>query len=392
MENLVFSRENKQTKMKMDIGKNFGFFFVVLTGILLAIGTVSAVDFNGVQVTVDGVDALDNAALVAGQTVTVKVYFTSVIDTTDLKVKVDLEGNEVDADEVTDAFEVESGHRYVKVLALKVPYELEDDVSEDAVLNLKIWGGDSIAFTDTFDVRVQRPSYDIGYMSISSSQTVEAGKQLPVTVVLKNVGYNKLNDLYITVSILELNAVKTGYFGDVVSVEDDDNEDLVSGKIFLDVPYEARSGTYTLQVDAKSDDFSTNKVSQITVQNGLLSNVLLSGNQIIVANPTNQLLILKLVPETSGVSLSENLVIVPSGMSKSITFSASADNSKVNVYSKDGQLLDSVVLPNSGTNGGSAYVVLTVVLAIILLVLLAVLVVLITKKPEKKEEFGESYY
>jgi preprotein translocase subunit SecG len=37
-------------------------------------------------------------------------------------------------------------------------------------------------------------------------------------------------------------------------------------------------------------------------------------------------------------------------------------------------------------------VVLTVVLAIIFLVLLVVLIVLIGRKPQKSEEYGESYY
>jgi preprotein translocase subunit SecG len=37
-------------------------------------------------------------------------------------------------------------------------------------------------------------------------------------------------------------------------------------------------------------------------------------------------------------------------------------------------------------------VVLTVILAIVFVVLLIVLIVLIGKKPEKSEDFGESYY
>ncbi len=40
----------------------------------------------------------------------------------------------------------------------------------------------------------------------------------------------------------------------------------------------------------------------------------------------------------------------------------------------------------------SPIVVLTIILAIVFLVLLVVLIVLIGKKPEKVEEFGESYY
>jgi preprotein translocase subunit SecG len=46
---------------------------------------------------------------------------------------------------------------------------------------------------------------------------------------------------------------------------------------------------------------------------------------------------------------------------------------------------------NTGFSGNTA-VVLTVVLAIIFVVLLVVLIVLLTRKPQKTQEFGESYY
>lgn len=383
--------------MNMDTKKLLVSFFV-LASILFSAVAISAVDFSNVLVTVDGLDARDDLALVTGETLPVKVYFTSTIDTTDLKVRVEIEGDEVDIDTVTSDFEVESGKRYVKILSLKVPYELEDDVSEDAVLNLKIWGGDAITYTDSFDVRIQRASYNLDFVSVSTSGKVEAGKLLPVSVVLKNIGYNKLNDLYVTARIPELDVEKSAYFGDLVAFEDDDDEDVTSGKIFLDIPYNARSGVYSLEVEVRSDDFNFNKVSQVSVENGLSSNVLVSGDKMIIANPTNQLLVLKLIPESTGntlVRLSEELVVIPAGMSKTITASATGGESyKVNIFSKDGQLLDSVTLPvtTKGSTGGNAVAVLTVVLTIIFLVLLAVLIVLVTKKPEKTENLGESYY
>lgn len=366
--------------------------FVVMTSILLSLGFASAADFSNVQVTIDTIDALDNVALVSGETVAIKVYFDSDVDTSDLKIKVELEGDKVDVDAVTDEFDVEAGHRYVKVLTLKVPYELEDEVSNDAVLNLKIWGGDAVAFTDEFDVRIQRATNNVDFMSISTSDSAEAGKLFPVTVVLKNTGYNDLNDVYITVKMPELGIQKSGYFGDLVAIENDDDEDFVSGRLFLEIPYSAKSGVYSLDVAVKSDDFSTNAVTQVAVENGFSSNIFVSGNQLFITNPTAQMLVLKLMPEGNG-RISDELVVIPAGSSRTVLASPSGQDFKVNVFSKDGQLLDSISVPAySGSAGGNAVAVLTVILAIVFLVLLVVLVILVTKKPQKKEEFGESYY
>ena len=378
-------------KTKMNITKLI-VSFVVMASILLMAGTVSAADFSNVQVTVDKIDAIDNVALVSGETAVIKVYFDSDVDTSDLKVKVELEGDKVDVAQTTEVFDVEAGHRYVKVLSFKVPYELEDEVSNGAVLNLKIWGGNSVAYTDEFDVRIQRSTYNVDFMSISTSETAEAGKLFPVTVVLKNTGYNDLDDVYITVKMPELGIQKSGYFGDLVAVENDDDEDFVSGRIFLEIPYESKSGVYSLDVAVKSDDFSTNEVTQVVVKNGFSSNIFVSGNQLFITNPTAQLLVLKLMPEGNG-RISDELVVIPAGSSRTVLVSPSGQDFKVNVFSKDGQLLDSVSVPAySGSAGGNAVAVLTVILAIIFLVLLVVLVILVTKKPKKAEEFGESYY
>ncbi|MBI2042953.1 hypothetical protein HYT25_01025 [Candidatus Pacearchaeota archaeon] len=388
--NIVFATNKTKIKTKMDI-KKLSVFFVMLAGILLFSVMISAADFSNVLLTVDNIDANDNPALVSGETVAFKVYFDSNIDTANLKVRVEVEGEEVDVDETTSDFEVEAGHRYAKVLTMRIPFELEDQVSDDAVLNLKIWGGDSVAYTDSFDVRVQRTSYNVDFASISTPETAEAGKLFPVTVVLKNIGYNNLDDVYVTVRMPELEIQKSAYFGDLVAIENDDDEDVVSGRIFLDIPYTAKNGVYTLEVAVKSDDFSTNKVTQVVLENGFSSNVFVSGNQIILTNPTGKLLVLKLVPE-GNVRLSDELVVIPAGSSRTVLASATGDF-KVNIFSKDGLLLDSVVVPATSTGtGGNAVAVLTVILAIIFLVLLVVLIILVTKKPEKKEEFGESYY
>ena len=121
----------------------------------------------------------------------------------------------------------------------------------------------------------------------------------------------------------------------------------------------------------------------------------------LIVNPTNDVVVYRLVPESTNavaVSVSESLVAVPAGSSKTVTVTADANVAgtqtyAVDVFSADGALVERVNFATTEDGGvTSPIVVLTVILAIIFIVLLVVLIVLIGKKPEKSEEFGESYY
>jgi uncharacterized membrane protein len=92
--------------------------------------------------------------------------------------------------------------------------------------------------------------------------------------------------------------------------------------------------------------------------------------------------------------LSENVVTIPAGSSKAVTVSATgSEEYTVDVFKMNGELVESVKLTAKTSSTGSEFVtVLTAVLLVVFLVLLAVLVVLVTKKPQKDEEFSESYY
>ncbi|MBR9701946.1 hypothetical protein GOV13_03415, partial [Candidatus Pacearchaeota archaeon] len=212
--------------------------FVALMSVLFLVATVSAAAITAVEV--DGVDALvGTASVVAGETVTIKVWFNAEENASDVRVKAEIEGEKVDVDARTAPFDVEDGLGYKKTLTLKIPYELKDEVSEDIDLNLKVWNGD---FRDeaTMNLRVQRPSYNAEVKSVTASQTVEAGEAFPVDVVLKNMGYNDLDDLYVTASIPALSVAKTLYFGDLVAMEDDDDdEDTMTGRLYLSIPHNA---------------------------------------------------------------------------------------------------------------------------------------------------------
>ncbi|RLE42573.1 hypothetical protein DRJ16_04680, partial [Candidatus Woesearchaeota archaeon] len=102
------------------------------------------------------------------------------------------------------------------------------------------------------------------------------------------------------------------------------------------------------------------------------------------------------------VDISDTLVVVPAGSSRTVTFNVIASEDgrhtfNVNVNSDNGELIDgktftaNVEGKASAIGTGNTTVLLTVVLAIVFIVLLIVLIVLLTRKPSQ-EEVGESYY
>ncbi|MFH1503176.1 MAG: hypothetical protein ABIE36_00780 [Candidatus Diapherotrites archaeon] len=387
---------------------------------LFLVVTVSAsntMTSDAPTIEVDGINLVDNPSVIAGETVAVKVMFTALEDASNVRIKVSIEGDKADVNTVTTNFDVEAGYTYKKTLSIEVPFELKDMLSDDVTLTVRIWNGDN-EYEEDFSLQVQRPSYNPVVKSVSTSQSVNAGETFPVDVVLKNLGYNDLEDVYVIVGIPALGIERTSYFGDLVTLEtctsgcDEKEKDTVSGRIFLEVPYTAEAGVYTLEVKVTNDDVTSKFARQIVIENELSENVIVmtSGKRValgenaeyslLLVNPTNSLKVYQIVAESSG-DLSSNVdstfVAVSAGSSKTVTITASAKtegdyNFKVNVLS--GEKLVSQVALNLKVEGKSVnpIVVLTVVLAIIFLVLLVVLIVLIGKKPQKTEEFGESYY
>ena len=406
--------------------KTIAGFLMIMVCLAFLVGTVSAAQDNLVDITeidVNGIDATgsEDVAVIAGELLTVTVYFTADEDASDVRIRAELEGEKVDVSETSKYFDVEEDKRYSKTLNIRVPYELKDDWSDDLSLELKIWNSD-YETEDEITLRVQRESYTADIMSIDVDQDVEAGETLPVTIVLKNTGYNELDDLYVTVSIDELGVQRTSYFGDVIAVEccdgddcecDEDEEDTISGRFYLDIPYDTTTGIYTLSVEVRNSEMGTIAAGkQIYVQNDFSTGSVIATStkksaavgeeaeySLLLVNPTNKLKVYRVVTESSsGLTSSADsvLVSIPAGSSKAVTIRATAESSgehsfDVNVLS--GESLVGMVTLSLDADGVAvnAVAVLTVILAIIFLVLLAVLIVLLRRKPEQ-EEFGESYY
>ena len=427
------------------ISKNLLVPFLVIASVLLLVSTVSAAEIADVyRITVDGADVEgtvfnsgDTVSVVAGDTATIKVYFTALENDQDVSVKAEIEGDKVDVEANSASFDVEKGKRYSKVLTLKMPFELEDQLSDDITLNIEVNGNDHKTELDEITLRIQRASYDADIKSVNAPKSVFAGESFPVDVVLKNIGYNDLEDVFVSVSIKELGVESSDYLGDIVAIECSDSDededptdlygvdisrkcnendvDTVRGRLSLKIPFEVEPGVYSLEVSVKNDDTTSSMTKQIAVENDFVSNVVVTNTRktvavgeeaeysLLIVNPTDKVKVFRVVTESSGdlsSSASEAVVAVPAGSSKTVAVTAKAEtegeyNFNVNVFSGE-KLVDVVTftakVEGSKVGANNPVVVLTVILAIVFLVLLVVLIVLLGRKPEKAEEFGESYY
>lgn len=400
--------------------KNLLVSFVLIASVLmLATTTVAASQItNSYTVYANGVavSSGNTISVVEGDTLDIKVVFTSLIDATDVRMSAEVDGYNVDVDAETAKFDVEGGVRYIKSLSLKIPYELDDELSDNSALEIKIYNKNDETELADVSLRVQRESYNAEVMSISTTRAAEAGTLFPVSIVLKNKGYNNLDDVYVTAKIVELGAERSAYFGSLVALDDDDDDDTsdtVTGTIYVEIPDNAKTGIYTLEVEVSNDELTTKKTKQIVVESGLSGDnvfVTMTGKSVaagedaeysmLIVNPTNKLRVYTIVPETSGkltVSSDQSVVAIPAGTSMTVNVKARASeegtyNFNVKVFAGE-ELINTVALTTSveGSDMGSPMTILTIVLAIVFIVLLVVLFVLIGKKP-KQEELGESYY
>lgn len=399
-------------------------FLAVFVLATLATTVSAGTDYTINPIQVNNVNVDENSStmvsLDAGDSVNVEVYFTSSVYDEDVTVYVEFKGDDFKVSGETRSFDVLENESLRKVVTVKLPAEIEDKLYDDDVrLTVEIDGDNSNEEVER-TLLVKRMSYDVAIKSITTSQRVSAGDTFPVDVVLKNIGFNDLDDLYVTASIEALGVMQSGYFGDIVALEcgnnnddefpwnsstldrncNEDDSDSVHGILNLEVPYDVKSGIYTVEVTVENDDVVETKAVQLVIENDFESSVFKSGNDIWLVNPTDQVVGYRIVAE-SPASVSKSIVFVPAGASESVTVDPNADGEysfDVSVFSTKGELVDTITF--SGSNGSATsestetnpVIILTVILAIIFIVLLVVLIVLLGKKPEKSGEFGESYY
>jgi len=394
----------------MNKQKTFGVSFLVIASILVLMSFASAdvnfssVKVNGIETSVSGI----NAAVLAGNSVPLTVTFTATSTQSNVRLRAEFQGPNGDVQNEIFVGDIEANQTYLESLSLNVPSNIGDIQSDNLNLVLTVWNG-NFQSQKTIVLRDQRQSYNVGIMSLNTVDSANAGSLLPVNVVLKNTGYNDLSDVYVTVSVPALGLQRTAYFGDLTNPSS--NNDTTSGTVYIQLPYNATPGTYTVQAEIRNSYLDIAAADTFNINNDFQSNVIADNSQqtsgigqdvtynLEIVNPTTNIKVYQIVPQTtSGVSMStDSIVTVPAGTSRTVALVAKANsagnyNMTVNVFS-GGQLTGNTDLTLNAQGGVSnPVIILTIVLAIIFVVLLVVLLVLVTKKPKKQEGFNESYY
>ena len=402
--------------------------FVVFALALLLVANVSATSssFGSIdRVEINGVDASSGTfAQFAGQRVPVLIVFDASVYAEDVRVKAWISGERENLF-TSERFDVLEGNIYSRVVFVDMPSDL-DETEEARSLEIVVESkSQGTADEMSIDLTVQRESYLLEVLDVDFSPEVKAGDTLTLDVVTKNIGRQDAEDTFVSARIPALGLDDRAYFGDLSSQDrgsdpGPERDDTVERRLFLRIPAGTPAGVYDVEVQAFNDDSITTLNRKVVVRAQSTDTVIVSGTasktfavgqeadySITLVNAGDRVQVYELIPETSSgltVNVEEPIVAIPAGSSRTVKVTAQADkagdyNFAVNVNSdsaliKRQSFAAKVEGTNafSGGNAGNTTVLLTVVLAIIFVVLLVVLIVLLTRKPQKSEEFGESYY
>jgi len=368
-------------------------------------------EFNDVDL--GGVTTMSGAV---GDVVPVRVIFDADMDMEDVKVKVRMEGHRDDVYAATSRFDIVDGTTYSKLLSLELPSD-EDDQYKDYTLYVEI-----VSSTDRteveYTIRMQRESYTLEILSVNYPSKVSAGDTVPISVVVKNNGFNRADDTYVVVSIPSLGIFSQKYLGDLVTTsvdndlgnDDEDDTDSALAKVYLQIPGNAEGGVHLMEVEVYNIDASTSVEQLIGVGDSNAVEVLaaiknkdLNAGEtatydLILVNSGDSVKVFNIdaVFGTGLIVSTPSVVTVDAGSSETVAISVTAsDDAEVGTYTFSVDVNGESVVFGANVTGSSvsaSVVALTIILVIIFLVLLAVLVVLLARKEKPMEEVETSYY
>jgi len=372
--------------------------------------SVDSVEINHVHANV-----LDLATF-AGETIPVRAYFTSDSNLKDVEVEVELTSGMKDSSDSYFVGNVVNDSRVYRtgIMNLQVPAKL-DDLTDNLYLIVTIKADDMVPSVTSYPIAVQRNAYQLSVISVDYDASVTAGDTVPVSVVVKNLGFEDSSDGFVLVAVPELGISAKGYFGDLVAVESCDNNcdntDAAQKIVSLKVPSNAKDGVYELVVKVYDDDAVTTVTKQIKVSastdtqivSAVKSQDIRAGEtktfDMILVNSGSKVMVYNL-NAASGSDLAvsvPSVVTVDAGSAKTIQVTVSAaDDAAKGTYpftvEANGKLTSFNANVVTGKAVAMSAVVLTAILVVIFVVLLAVLIVLLTKKSKPVEEVETSYY
>ena len=387
-------------------------FVTVIT--LLVVCFASAGLATDIHVKFNSVELGDTTTMVGnvGEVVPVRVTFMSFANESDVKVKVSMEGHRDDVSASTSRFDIEDDKIYTKLLRLELPSD-SDELSEEYTFYVEIVSKDDRT-EKQYTISVQRESYTIEILTADYSSRVSAGDIVPISIVAKNNGYDRLDDVYVLASIPALGVSTRGYIGDLIPVEDydeyEDEEDSMLRTVYLKIPESVNSGVYELAIEVYNKDAKVVVTKLISVGDSASTMVLAAAKNkdlnagetviydLVIVNSADDVKVFN-IEAVSGDVLSvsvPSVVTVGPDSSETVSVAVTASNdADVGTYTFSVGVNGEQTVFGANVVGegvSTSVVALTVVLVIIFVVLLAVLVVLLTRKEKPIEEVETSYY
>ncbi len=410
--------------------KNNAIYFSITLALVL-IASLVTVSAGALSISIDrvemkNVDVSPSGATVLsahpGENIPITVQYTAHDDYDDLKMKVWIDGYKDEVSSSTGRFDVISGDTDTKLFSLTLPpIQDMDDKNETLTLNVRI-SDKNDEVEEEYTIRLKREQYSLDVLSVEAPGQATAGDTIALDVVLKNIGNQRIDDVFVTARIPELGVSRRIYFGDITPEDEDDRagakQDAVERRVYLTIPTGVPTGVYNMEIRVESFDFEAEVTKTLVVTSGI-GNILSTATSkdvaigestnfdLVVVNPSDRMAIytLEVVDDVKGliVTIDEPIVSISADSSKTVNVKVKATESAeegtqtitINVKSGD-EVLKTVRFSANVEKGTSAVVssvlILTVVLAIIFIVLLVVLIVLLTKKPTRTEDFGEASY
>ena len=203
-----------------------------------------------------------------GETIPIEVEFYPWTDYSDVTIRAELSyGHGKDVRVVSDVFDAIAGTTYRETLNMKIPSNVEvSPPGELYTLSIDIKDGRGVTIeSQAFDLTVQKENDLVEIQKVIAQSTVEAGKPMLVNIVVKNVGTDKQDDVYVSVEIAALGVYNEEYAGDIESVDDDEGKDTAIISVPIKIPSTALSGSYIMTVTASNGNVEVSKKVGLTV-------------------------------------------------------------------------------------------------------------------------------
>jgi uncharacterized membrane protein len=254
----------------MNITKNLGVLVASLL-MMLAFAASAQATVTIEQVKLDG-DVLSASgsnsvrAVDRGEELEVRVQLTSNSDMDDAQVEVAIRGYDHDdlVEDITDTFDMKQNVTYVKKLSLPLRDRLDQDQYK---LRVRVSDRDNPTVEQTYelDIEAERHSVMIRDVILNPENEVKAGRALLASVRIGNFGQKDEKDMKVTVAIPELGVSATSYL-DEIEKEDDDDDSKTSEEMFLRIPEDAKTGTYTLVATVSYDEGDERESKEVQVK------------------------------------------------------------------------------------------------------------------------------